>query len=84
MKLDISDIRIVVYCNDEKVLDEILSDTICDDNEWSSVWRGDNMMRILFPPEDTASDFYFRPHFQMDGALNSMSSLCAKVFIKQE
>ena len=61
-----NDIRLVVYCDDNKVLDVMLSDTYCDIDDWSAAWSGD-MKKIYFPDEDTASDFYFRPHLQLEG-----------------
>ena len=52
-----SDIRLVIHCNEEEVVNVILSDTTCGDSRWSSLWKGD-VEKISFHEDDTASDYY--------------------------
>ena len=57
-------IRVFVHCNEELVIEVLLSDQVCDnDNEpysWSRLWS--NIVKeIYFSRVDTASDYY-RPN----------------------
>ena len=52
-----SGIRLVISCNNVEVVNVVLSDTTCDDNVWSSFWKGD-IETLSFPTWDSASDFY--------------------------
>ena len=52
-----SGIRLVVHCNEEEVLNTLISDSTCDDSRWSRHWSGE-VAKIKFHFTDTASDFY--------------------------
>ena len=52
-----SGIRLVVHCNEVEVLNTLMSDTTCDDRDWSTSWSGE-VTKIKFAAHDTASDFY--------------------------
>ena len=50
--------RLVVNCNEEEILNVVLSETSCDHNDWSIRWSRD-VEKIKFKSSiDTASDFY--------------------------
>ena len=49
--------RVLVLCNDEEVLNMLMSDTTCSFNEWSTYWSKD-VARIKFNLADKASDYY--------------------------
>ena len=58
----ISGIRIVIHCNNEEVLNVLMSDTTCNQG-WNTFWNRD-VVKIEFPLDDTASNFYtFRETF---------------------
>ena len=52
-----SGIRLVVHCNGVEVLNTLISDTTCDDRNWSTCWSR-SIAKIKFTSFDTASDFY--------------------------
>lgn len=52
-----ADIRVIVHCNREKVLDTLLSDDTCSDLKWRYYWS-ENVQAIKFNKRDTASDYY--------------------------
>ena len=49
--------RLKVQCNNKEVLNLEISDTTCTDSRWSTYWSRD-VEKIMFPSEDTASDYY--------------------------
>ena len=49
-------VRLVIHCNDLKVLDKLLSDETCN-IAWSTYWNND-VTKIKFTSVDTASDYY--------------------------
>ena len=51
------DITILVHCNDVKLADVVLSDTICGSDTWNDKWSRE-MTGIKFKSADSASDFY--------------------------
>ncbi|KAL5254009.1 hypothetical protein ACHWQZ_G013690 [Mnemiopsis leidyi] len=53
-----SGIRLVIRCNDVDVLNVILSDSTCSDDNWSTRWSKE-VEKIQFNSYDTASDFFF-------------------------
>ena len=59
-----SGVRLQVHCNEEEVINVLLSETTCTDgsfaSRWSNYWTQD-MAKILFHFSDTASDYY-RPY----------------------
>ena len=58
-----SGVRLKVHCNDEEVLDLLLSESTCTEDPYSSTWNSywtQDMAKIRFYHSDTASDF-FRP-----------------------
>ena len=50
-------IRLVVHCNEEEVLNILVSDSICDNSRWSSSWSKE-VAKMKFRSYDTASDYY--------------------------
>ena len=56
-----SDTRVFVQCNEELVLNVLLSDQVCTSNNyrssWSSYWSR-IVTKIYFHGQDTASDYY--------------------------
>ena len=52
-----SGIRLVVHCNEVKVINILMSDSTCSDGRWSTYWSGE-VAKILFFSRDTASDYY--------------------------
>ena len=52
-----SGIRLVVHCNEEEVLNFLISDSTCDDSNWSTYWSRE-VAKIKFHSYDTASDYY--------------------------
>ena len=51
-------IRLVVHCNEEEVLNFLISDSTCSDySEWSTDWSRE-VAKIKFLSGDTASDYY--------------------------
>ena len=51
------DPRLVVTCNEKEILNVVLSETSCDNDDWSNQWSRD-VEWIKFKSFDTASDFY--------------------------
>ena len=51
-----SGIRLVVHCNEEEVLNTLISDSTCGDSRWSTRWSRE-VAKIEFSG-DTASDYY--------------------------
>ena len=51
-----SEIRLLVHCNDVKVVDALISDSTCEKEEFV-YWR-QKVKKIKFHKYDTASDFY--------------------------
>ena len=52
-----SSIRLVVHCNEEEVLNILMSDSTCDVSNWSTNWSRE-VAKIMFLSGDTASDYY--------------------------
>ena len=52
-----SGIRLVVHCNEEEVLNILISDSTCDNSDWSTTWSKE-IAKIKFRSTDTASDYY--------------------------
>ena len=53
-----TEIRLVIHCNEEEVVNVQLSDTTCtESSEWSDTWNKD-IKQIRFEEDDTASDYY--------------------------
>ncbi|XP_063676553.1 uncharacterized protein LOC134812879 isoform X2 [Bolinopsis microptera] len=50
-------VRLVIHCNDEEVLNILLSQSTCGPPDWSTVWNRD-VTKIKFSSSDTASDYY--------------------------
>ena len=53
-----SDVRVVLTCNDEVVVDKVLSIAECGETRWRDYWSR-SVTRIVFTNEDSASDYYF-------------------------
>ena len=56
---DSKDRRVIVHCNEEEILNVVLSDASCDDKGWSNKWSRE-VEKIMFIGSrvDTASDFF--------------------------
>ncbi|KAL5251950.1 hypothetical protein ACHWQZ_G014927 [Mnemiopsis leidyi] len=52
-----SGIRLQIHCNEDEVLNYLLSDGTCDNSNWRDYWTRD-VERIGFASDDTASDYY--------------------------
>ena len=52
-----SGIRLVVHCNEEEVLNTLISGSTCGDSRWSTYWSRE-VAKIKFRSSDTASDYY--------------------------
>ena len=52
-----SGIRLVVHCNEVEVINYLISDSTCGDNDWSTYWSRE-VAKIKFYSGDTASDYY--------------------------
>ena len=52
-----SEIRLLIRCNNVEVVNVVISDSTCDDSNWSTFWNGD-IEKLKFPTWDSASDFY--------------------------
>ena len=52
-----SGIRLVIHCNEEEVLNILISDSTCSKKNWSQDWSQD-VAWILFSSSDDASDYY--------------------------
>ena len=52
-----SGIRLVVHCNEEEVLNTLISGSTCGDSRWSTHWSRE-VGKIVFYSSDTASDYY--------------------------
>ena len=59
-----TEIRVTIHCNDEEVLNVLLSDNACHRmmNVWKTNW-GDEVAKIKFPSSSSATDYYraFKP-----------------------
>ena len=55
-----SGVRIKIHCNDEEIVNVLISGTTCTDSDWSTYWSRE-VKKILFYSDDTASDGY-RPY----------------------
>ena len=53
-----SGIRLVVHCNEEEVLNALMSDSTCGSNDWSTSYWSKEVAKIMFLSGDTASDYY--------------------------
>ena len=52
------EIRVLVNCNNEEVLNVVLSETECSESDWNTYWSRD-VEKIMFTSKyDTASDYY--------------------------
>ena len=49
--------RLIMHLNNTEVLNVVISDKTCVNSTWSTYWSRDVGM-IMFPSEDTASDYY--------------------------
>ena len=63
-----SDIKIVIHCNDVKVVEFEFSDYTCTDSVWSQIWSSD-VTTIYFMKANTGSDFY---RLSQTGEINVM------------
>ena len=52
-----SGIRLVVHCNEEEVLNTLISDSTCGNSNWYKLWSRE-VAKIKFPSSDKASDYY--------------------------
>ena len=52
-----SGIRLVIHCNEEEVVNYLLSDLTCGKSNWSAYWSRE-VAKIKFHSWDTASDYY--------------------------
>ena len=52
-----SGIRLVIHCNEEEVLNTLISDSTCSKSDWSTTWSKE-VAKIEFYSSDTASDYY--------------------------
>ena len=52
-----SGIRLVIHCNEEELLNIMMSNSTCDNSEWSTYWSRE-IAKINFRSYDTASDYY--------------------------
>ena len=52
-----SGVRLKIHCNNDEVLDTMVSGSTCSDSTWSNTWSRD-VAAIQFHPDDGASDFY--------------------------
>ena len=53
-----SGIRLVVHCNEEEVVNYLMSDSTCDISAWSTIYWRREVGTIRFRSDDTASDYY--------------------------
>ena len=53
-------IGLLILCNGEKVLNTVLSETVCTSSYWNTYWNRD-ITKIEFHYDDTMSDYY-RPY----------------------
>ena len=51
-----SGIRLVVHCNEEEVLNTLISDSTCGQSNWSNYWNKE-VSKIIFS-DNTAADYY--------------------------
>ena len=66
LKKNLPEIRVTIHCNDEEVLNVVLSDTVCNnpefaDGKWRTYWVKDVIKKVRF--EHSAADYYraYRP-----------------------
>ena len=52
-----SEIRVKIHCNEQRVVNLLLSDDNCDNNDWNKYWTRD-VAQIEFRPGDSASKYY--------------------------
>ncbi|XP_063682557.1 uncharacterized protein LOC134817350 [Bolinopsis microptera] len=52
-----SGIRLVIHCNEEEVLNILISDSTCSNSAWNQTWSR-NIKKIMFSSQDTASNYY--------------------------
>jgi hypothetical protein len=52
-----SGIRLKIECNEEEILNVLMSDTTCSKSHWSTIWS-EEVKKIRFNNYDTASDYY--------------------------
>jgi hypothetical protein len=52
-----SGIRLIIHCNEEELLNVLMSDSTCSDKDWSNNWNR-KVTKIWFDSSDTATDFY--------------------------
>ena len=52
-----SGIRLVIHCNEEEVINTLMSNSTCADSDWSTYWSKE-VAKIKFRSIDTASDYY--------------------------
>ena len=50
-------IRVVIHCNDQEIINILLSDSTCSYSSWSTYWSR-KIAQIEFIDSDTAPDFY--------------------------
>ena len=68
-KKNLPEIRVIVHCNDEEVLNLELSDDLCDKypNDWRKLW-GTDVAMIKFEPSPNTSSYsaadYYRAYTQ--------------------
>ena len=49
--------RVFVHCNNEQVLNVLISGTACERSGWETTWSND-VEKIYFDSKDNASDYY--------------------------
>jgi hypothetical protein len=55
-----SGVRLKIHCNEEEIVNVLISGTTCSYSSWSTIWSRD-VEWIRFNNSDTASDYY-RPY----------------------
>ena len=53
-----SGIRLVIQCNDKEVVNILISDSVCSDDQWKNYWSKETKKIKFLSSIDTASDFY--------------------------
>jgi hypothetical protein len=74
-----SGIRLIIHCNEEEVLNFLISDSTCIEKNWSAYWNR-KVTKIWFDL-DTASDFY-RPTGKMNKNKNFSKFLSLNMIYK--
>jgi hypothetical protein len=49
--------RVIIHCNEEEVLNVVMSASTCSDSRWSGKWSR-NIVSMRFHSSDNASDYY--------------------------